>query len=224
MLIELLVASAMALVILTAVLALFMTSQKNATAVLVKADAVAAANIGLREMDQDLRNTYLVEFPTSTNNAGCPATSGVQPCNIIDVLVHSTSMGFTGSDFEIRYDCTVVSSTIVGDRACWRYLCSASATTPANSVCTATSTGLLSKKVVVDGLLNGTTIDPVFSFCYPSTSATGPACGAGAARPTSGSATVKIADAGTLASTQGGDPATAVLTSGLYMPNLDYNQ
>jgi len=224
MLIEVLVASALSLVILTATFAMFVTSQKDATTVIAKADAVQNADVGLRQMVQDLDNAYQLEFPTSTVNTGCAATAGVQPCNIVDVLVRLSSSGFSGSDFEVRYDCTVASVTIPADRACWRYLCSASATTAAGSSCTAASGTLLNARLVIDDLINGTTSDPVFSLCYPSTVTTGVACGTGAARATSGTVTIKVPAAGTLSAAAGGGKTTTILTNGIYMANLDYNQ
>ena len=100
-------------------------------------------------------------------------------------------------------------------------LCSASASTGSGSTCTASSGTLLAKRVVIDGLNNGTSIDPVFSLCYPSATSTG--CGTGATRPTSATVTIKLPST-TQTQSSGGDPSSVVLTDGLYFPNLDYNQ
>lgn len=222
---EVMVASAMALVVLTAGAAVFVEGQTDSAGAVTKAESVAITEIGLRQMVGELDQAYQLEFPTSTANTGCAESgAGVQPCNIADVLVRLSSTGFTGTDFELRYDCTVASTTITGDRACWRYLCSASASTAANSTCTATSTGLLSKRLVTDDLINGTTASPVFSFCYPNTAATGSSCATGATRATSATVTIDVPAAGTLSSKSGGDPSTVVLTSGLYLSDLDLDQ
>lgn len=219
------VASALALIVLTAGAAVLVQGQTDSARAITKAQAVGSAEIGLRQMVQELDQAYQLEFPTSTANTGCVESSaGVQPCSVADALVRLSSTGFSGTDFELRYDCTVASTTITTDRACWRYLCSASASTAANSTCTATSTGLLSKTLVIDDVINGTTASPVFSFCYPNTAATGSACATGATRATSASVTINVPAAGTLSSKAGGDPTTVVLTSGLYLSGLDLNQ
>jgi hypothetical protein len=146
----------------------------------------------------------------------------MQPCNVIDVLVRLSSSGFSGTDFEVRYDCSVASTTIVGDNACWRYLCSASATTGSGSTCTGSSGTRLSSRLAIDDLVNGTSASPVFSLCYPS--ASGSACATGAARATSATVTIQVPSTGTLATSHGGDPATVTLTDGVYFPNLDFAQ
>ena len=222
---EVLVASAMALIVLTAGAAVLVQGQTDSARVVTKAQAVGIAEIGMRQMVQELDQAYQLEFPTSTANTGCTESSGgVQPCNIADALVRLSSTGFTGTDFEVRYDCTVASTTVSGDRACWRYLCSASASTAANSTCLATSTGLLTKRLVIDDVINGTTASPVFSFCYPNTAATGSSCATGATRATSATVTINVPAAGTLSKAAGGDQTTVVLTDGLYLSDLDLNQ
>ena len=147
----------------------------------------------------------------------------MQTCNVLDVLARLTSSGYTGTDFEIRYDCSVASTTIPGDHACWRYLCSASASTSATSACTASSTSLLSTRLVIDDLVNGTASDPVFSLCYPAVS-TSSLCATGSTRPTSGSVTLKLPSTGKQATNRGGDPSVIYLNDGLYFPNLDFAQ
>ena len=222
-LVEMMVALAISFVVITSLVASLVTVQNHAAGSILRADSVAGASVGLREMDQDLRQAYELEFPTSTQNTGCTESSaGVQPCNVIDVLVRLSSSGYSGTDFEIRYDCSVASTTIVGDHACWRYLCSASATTASGSTCTASSTTLLSSRLVIDDLINGTSVNPVFSLCYPSTS--GSACASGAARATSATVTIETASTGAQATSRGGDPATIELTDALYFPNLDFDQ
>lgn len=223
---ELLIASALALVILTATFSMFLSSQKDATSLIAKADAAQSTNLGLYEMDEDLRQAYEIEFPvaSSTVASGCPETAGVQPCNIIDVLARLPVSGGGYSDYEVRYDCTVTSTTIPTDRACWRYQCPASATTPLTSTCLATTSGVIAK-MVIDDVSNGTAANPVFSFCYPATATTGAACGTSTAtRPTSGVVTIKTPAAGTLSAAAGGSAETIIFTNGIYMPNLDYNQ
>ena len=216
-LLELLVSTALAMAVLTPTAALIISTQKDTARALTKAQTIQLGQVGLRRMVQELDQTYELEFPTSTNHTGCNATSGVQPCNIADALVR-----LSGTDYEVRYDCTVASTTVTGDRACWRYLCSASASTGSSSTCTAASGTLLRKGIVIDDLVNGTTTDLVFSFCYPNTATTGSSCAAGATRATSATVTVKVPAAGTLST--GGDPATVILSDAVYMNNLDLNQ
>jgi prepilin-type N-terminal cleavage/methylation domain-containing protein len=223
-LIEMLIAASMALIVLTATLAVLLDGTTDSTSAITRAQSIQTAEAGIRQMDQELDQAYAVESPTSTSNTGCPATSGVQGCSIADVLVRLTSTGQSGTDFELRYDCTVASTTITADRACWRYLCSASASTATGSSCTATSGTLLSKRVVIDDLTNGTSANPVFSFCYPNSATTGSSCASGATRPTSATVTVEVPSAGTLPSAAAGDPSTVMLTGGVYMPNLDLDQ
>jgi Tfp pilus assembly protein PilV len=224
-LVEVLVAGAMALAVLTATTALLVSSQRDSASAVTKAETIQLDQAGMREMVQELDQAYEIEYPTSTNNSGCSASSaGVQTCNIVDALVRLTGTGYTGSDFEVRYDCTVASTTLTSDRACWRYLCAASASTGTASTCISTSSGLLQEKLLVDDLVNGTTTSPVFSFCYPNTASTGNACASGASRPTSASVTLEVPASGSLASAAGGDPATVTLTDGLYMNNLDLDQ
>ena len=215
----------MALIVLTAGAAVFVQGQTDSARAVTKAQTVGLSEIGLRQMVQELDQAYQLEFPTSTANTGCTESgAGVQPCNIADALVRLSSTGFSGTDFEVRYDCTVASTTVVGDRACWRYLCSASASTAANSTCTAASTGLLSKRLVIDDVINGTTASPVFSFCYPNSAATGSSCATGATRATSATVTINVPAAGSLSSAAGGDKTTVILTSGLYLSDLDLDQ
>jgi prepilin-type N-terminal cleavage/methylation domain-containing protein len=217
-LIELLMAMSLALVILTATLALFITSQKDEQGVFSRADAVQSANAGLREMDQDLRQAYQINFPLAATTAdGCVASSGTQPCNIIDVLVR-----LTGTEYEIRYDCTVTSTTVSGDTSCWRYSCSATASTPTTSSCLASSKTLVSAREVIDDVSNGSTT-PVFSLCYTATAATGAACAAGGA-VTSANVTIDTPAAGTHSTAAGGDRSTIILSDGIFMPDLSYGQ
>jgi hypothetical protein len=223
MLVEVLIATALALTLLVPTLALIVQSQRISVGAVNHAQAVQLAQVGLRGMVQELDQAYQVEFPTSTANTGCTESAGgVQPCNVADVLVRLSSSGFSGSDFELRYDCSVASTTISGHSACWRYLCSATAATAPGSTCTAASGTLLSQRLVIDYLINGTVADPVFSFCYPGTTAG--VCATGAARPTSATVTIKTPAAGTQPTTVGGDQSTVILSGGLYMPNLDLAQ
>jgi Tfp pilus assembly protein PilV len=221
--VETLVATLLALLVLGTTGALFVTTQVDATSAIARADAVASANAGLREMDQDLRQAYQVEYPTSTSygTAGCTAVSsaGVQLCNQIDVLARTGS----GTDYEVRYDCGVPSSTITGEQTCWRYQCGADATTGSGSSCLATSGGVAAK-LLIDDVVNGTTSSQVFALCYASSATTGSACAPGAARPSSGTVTLEVPAAGTLSKASNGDPATVVLQDGILMPNLSYGQ
>jgi len=226
-LIEMLVTSAMALAVLTPTAALVVSAQRDSASIVTKAETVQLAQTGLREMVQQLDQAYEVSYPTSTNSGGCGTeTAGVQACNIVDVLVRLTSTGQSGTDFEVRYDCTVASTTVTGDRACWRYMCSATASTGTGtgSSCLSTSTTLLTKKLVIDDLVNGTTANSVFSFCYPNAGTTGSACTNGATRPTSATVTIEVPASSTLSTAAGGDRSTVELTDGLYMTNLDLDQ
>jgi prepilin-type N-terminal cleavage/methylation domain-containing protein len=217
-LIEVLISMSLALVILTATFALFITSQKDEQGLFSRADAVQTVNAGLREMDQDLRQAYQINFPlAATTTNGCVASSGTQPCNIIDVLSR-----LSGTDYEIRYDCTVASTTVSGDTACWRYLCSATATTPTSSSCLASSGTLISRREVIDDVSNPSTT-PVFSLCYTATAATGAACAAGGT-VTSADVTIDSPAAGTLSTSAGGDRSTIILSDGIFMPDLSYGQ
>lgn len=211
-LIELLVAVLLSMIMLGAASALFITGQVDATSAIARADAVAIANAGLREMDQDFRQAYQVEYPTSTSHSttGCTAvTSGTQLCNQLDVLARSGS----GTDYEVRYDCTVASTTVGGDRSCWRYQCSASASTGSGSSCLATSGGVAAR-LVIDDLINGTSSSQAFSLVYAS----------GATRASSGTVTIKVPAAATLSKASNGDQATVVLQDGIFMPNLSIGQ
>jgi Tfp pilus assembly protein PilV len=222
-LVEMLIATVLALLMLGTTATLFITTQVDATSAIVRADGVQIANAGLREMDQDLRQAYQVEYPTSTlyATAGCTSVSsgGIQLCNQLDVLARTGS----GTDYEVRYDCAVPSTTVTGDQSCWRYQCSASASTGSGSSCLAT-TGGVAAKIVIDDVINGTTSSQVFSLCYASSATTGSACASGAARPSSGTVTIKVPAAGTLSKASNGDPATVVLQDGILMPNLTYGQ
>jgi Tfp pilus assembly protein PilV len=221
--VEVLVATLLSLLLLGTTGTLFISTQVDATSAIARADAVAIANAGLREIDQDLRQAYQVEYPTSTSyaTAGCTSVSsaGIQLCNQIDVLARSGS----GTDYEVRYDCTVPSTTIPGDQSCWRYQCSAGATTGSGSSCLATSGGVAAK-LLIDDVLNGTTSSQVFALCYASSATTGAACAPGATRPSSGTVTIKVPAAGTLSKASDGDPATVVLQDGILMANLSYGQ
>jgi type II secretory pathway pseudopilin PulG len=220
--IELLVATLLALLVLGTTATLFVTGQVDAGSAIARADAVAIANTGLREMDQDMRQAYQVEYPTSTSyaTAGCtaPSSAGIQLCNQLDVLARAGS----GTDYEVRYDCAVASTTITGDQSCWRYQCSASASTGSGSSCLATSGGVA--KMLIDDVVNGTSASQVFALCYASSATTGSACAPGATRPSSGTVTIKVPAAGTLSKASNGDPATVLLQDGLSMPNLSFGQ
>ena len=229
-LVETLISLSIALVLLVPTVALITSAQNHVAGDALRADTIQYASAGLRQVDQELRQAYEIEYPTSTNNSSpsCPegttgSAAGVQTCNVLDVLARLTSTGNTGTDFEVRYDCSVASTTITGDHACWRYLCSASASTSATAACTASSTALLSSRLVIDDLVNGTASDPVFSLCYPAVSTTS-TCTTGSTRPTSASVTLKLPSTGTQATNRGGDPSVIYLTDGLYFTNLDFAQ
>jgi Tfp pilus assembly protein PilW len=219
-LIELLIATTIALLVLVPITALFVDTQQDSTRVITKADAIQSNESGLQAMDHSLRQAYAVEFPTTSSNSGCTGTTGTQYCNQADVLVHTS-----GSDYELGYICTVASTTITGDRACWLYKCLATNEAPASSTCTASSgSQLVSSQLVIDDITNGTSSNPVFAFCYPNSATTGSACATGASRPTSVAVTIDTPASGTLKSTQDGDPATIALTDDVYMTNLDIGQ
>jgi prepilin-type N-terminal cleavage/methylation domain-containing protein len=209
-LIEVLIASVLALLVLGATLSLFVTGQVDATSAVARADAVQVANDGLREMDQDLRLAYEVQNPTSTSLTGCTLSNGIENCSIIDVLARTGS----GTDYEVRYNCSSLHSTTVpADYSCWRYQCSASAATlPTSPQCL---TGTVSSKMIIDDVINGASATtPVFSFSWPS----------GTTRPTTGTVTIDVPAAGTLSKASNGDPATVLLSDGIFMPNLSYGQ
>ena len=165
-LVETLVATAVAAALLVPTVLLITTTQNHAGGDIARSDTIAFATTGLREMDQELRQAYEIEFPTgTTGGSGAVATTGptvngegnitctesaggVEPCNVIDALTRLTNTGLTtatSADYEVRYDCSIASATISGDQACWRYLCAASAGTAGGASCTSTSAGLLSK-------------------------------------------------------------------------------
>jgi hypothetical protein len=213
----------LAIALLVPLTAVLVTTQNHAAGDIAQADQTQSASVVLREMDQQLREAYQLEFPTASANTGCPVTSGIQPCNQIDFLARLTGTGFTGTDFEVHYDCTATSQVVTGDRACMRYLCSASSATGSGSMCMPGTAAWLSTTRMIDPLVNGTSADPVFSLCYPSTLGAG--CGASTAtRATSATVTVKTPATPNQATANGGDPATVVLTDGVYFPNLDYAQ
>ena len=214
-LIEVLTASVLALLVLGATLSLFVTGQVDATSAIARADAVQIANDGLREMDQDLRQAYEVQYPTSTSSGTPPATcaapsAGIQSCNQLDVLARNGSQ----TDYEVRYDCYVTSTTNPPDKSCVRYQCLASASTPPSATCT--SGNATSTRVVIDNLVNyvNPRNTPVFSLSYPS----------GATRSSSGTVTIEVLAAGTLSKASNGDQATVLLQDGIFMPNLSYGQ
>jgi Tfp pilus assembly protein PilX len=215
-LIEAILAVALALIVLVPISTVLLDTQQAANGVIQRGDAVQAAQVGLRAMDQQLRDAYEIESPTTTTATGCYAVSnGVQPCNVIDVLTRTN-----GTDSEVRFDCTVASTTIAADRACWRYTCTASATTGSGSSCTP-GTGV-TQTLMIDEITNGTSAsNAVFSFCYQSVSA----CSLNTTRPTSVGVTIDVPAAGTLSTTkQNGDPSTVQLTDTVYFANLDFNQ
>jgi hypothetical protein len=224
-LIELLIASLTALLVLGALVALFVITQKDSTGVISRDESIQTADAGLREVGQMLRQAYEVEFPTNTftteqsGETACTETAGVQPCNQVDVLVR-----LSGTDYEIGVNCAKPSTTVVGDQACWMYRCPASATTTSGTVCT--STTATSSNLLIDDLTNGTATNQVFSFCYPNTTgvSTSP-CAAGSTRPTSATVTIDTPVTGTLSAAAGGDQSSmVVLTDDVYMGNLDFNQ
>jgi Tfp pilus assembly protein PilX len=222
-LLELLIATSLSLLVLGAFVALFALSQKDSANVTTRAESVQTAETGLREMDQVVRQAYAIEFPVS-GATGCTETAGVEPCSEIDVLAR-----LSGVDYEVRYDCSVVSSTIAADHACWRYECSVSASTGAGSTCTSagSSSGgtLLASNLVIDDITNSLTANTVFSFCYANTTTvnTSP-CANGATRPTSATVTIDTPASGTAPAASGGDTSSVVLSDAVYMPNLDFNQ
>lgn len=227
-LIEMVVAAGLALVVLWPISTVLLDTQQASTGTIQRADAIQAAEAGLHSMDQQLRNAYEIEFPTTTNSSGCSSmSSGVQTCNIVDVLTRTVSTSGAPTDSEVRFDCGTQS-------ACWEYECPASHSTAANSSCT--SSNYSSKNLVITQLTNGgSTSSPVFSFCYPPSGGTGPsgATGTSAAngsacvqngdtRPSSVTVTIDVPAAGTLSThTQNGDPTTVQLTDTVYMQNLD---
>ncbi len=226
-LVETILAAALALLVLWPVSTVLTNTQQASTGTIQRADAIQAAQVGLRAMDQQLRNAYAVEFPTQS--AGCSSpwctsiSSGVQYANVVDVLTHSVNtLNTTTPDSEIRFDCTQASPTIAGDRACYEYICTASYSTGSGSPSSCTSSGHL----VIDDLTNATNTKAgaVFAFCYP-TSGTSGGCATpptGASRPSSALVTIDVPAASSLSThTQDGDPTTVQLTDTVYMQNLD---
>jgi len=222
-LIELLVASTTALLVLGAFVALFSLSQKDAIGVTTRAESVQTAETGLRAMDQVIRQAYAVEYPTSAS-AGCTETAGVEPCSQVDILAR-----LSGTDYEVRYDCSVASTTVPADHACWRYECSVTTSTGVGSTCTSagSSSGgtLLASNLVIDDVTNSLVTNPVFTFCYVNTTSvnTSP-CATGPSRLTSATVTIDTPASGALSAAAGGDKSTVVLTDQVYMPNLDFDQ
>jgi Tfp pilus assembly protein PilX len=219
-LVETILAAALAALVIWPVATVLTNTQQASTGTIQRADAIQAAETGLRSMDQQLRNAYEIEFPTSTNSSGCSSISnGVQTCNVVDVLTRSVNSSDRATDSEIRFDCTVASGSY---RSCMEYKCAAAYNTPSTSSCT--SSNATSKSLVIDEVSNGTSTSPVFSFCYANTATTGNACATGATRPSSATVTIDVPAAGTLSThTQNGDPSTIQLTDTIYMQNLDSN-
>jgi|GEM_PF-3463322 Tfp pilus assembly protein PilX len=226
-LIETIIAVGLALLVLWPVSTVLLNTQQASSGTIQRADAIQTAQVGLRSMDQQLRNAYEVEFPTQSASCSSPwctaISSGVQYANVVDVLTHSSnSVNTTTPDSEIRFDCTQPSPTITGDRACYEYICTASYSTGSGSSCTS------SGHLVIDDLTNATNSQAgaVFAFCYP-TSGTSGGCATpptGASRPSSAIVTIDVPAAGTLSThTQNGDPTTVQLTDTVYMQNLDSN-
>jgi Tfp pilus assembly protein PilW len=90
-LIELLIATTIALLVLIPVTALFADTQQDSTRVITKADAIQEDESGLQGMDHSLRQAYAVEFPTTSSNSGCTGTTGTQYCNQADDITNGTS-------------------------------------------------------------------------------------------------------------------------------------
>jgi hypothetical protein len=232
-LIELIVAVTLSIVVLTATLTLFESLQRNSAGVITRAASVQSAQVGLREMDSELQQAYQVEFPTTTSSSlvstttassgsgtvSCTAASGVEPCNVVDVLVR-----LSGTPYEVRYDCSVASATVSGARACWRYTCPATVSTGSAQSCTATTANVV-KQLLIDNVTDGTSSSPVFSFCYPGTGTTQCSSSTTIYRPTSASVVIDTPAAGTLATANtGADRSTVQLTDEVYMANLGFGQ
>ncbi len=239
-LVETIVAAGLALLVLWPVSTVLLNTQQASSGTIQRADAIQTAQVGLRAMDQQLRNAYEIEFPTAANtsttaNSGsvtCGETTGVQPCNVVDVLTRTVNTSGMPTDEEVRFDCTTASTSV--DYACWEYICGASHSTPPTSYCN--SSNYSSKSLVLDQVANGrSTSTPVFSFCYPPSGGTGPSGTTGTSatdgsacvqngdtRPSSVIVTIDMPAAGTLStSTQNGDPTTLQLTDTVYMQELD---
>ena len=99
-LVETLVSMSIAVVLLVPTVALITTAQNHVNGDALRATTIQYATAAMRQMDQELRQAYEIEYPTSTNNSSpnCPegttgSAAGVQTCNVIDVLARLTSTG-----------------------------------------------------------------------------------------------------------------------------------
>lgn len=193
-LVELLVASTLALVVFAATLTVLDTSARTGMRERERASSIPAGAQSLQRMTRDLRQVYRLVGPLA------PASDS----NYVDGLVQTPASGGGSTDQRLLYRCDATSPTSAGYRACYRWTSAANSTQGAG-VIPAGQPGQL----VVDLIANGTSADPVFqSLYYP----------AGASRPTSGRITLRFPPTG---SSRVGYSANVTLTDGFYMRNLD---
>ena len=140
-LLEVLIAAALLIVVLTAALSLGDTGSRIANRDFARAHAIDETQSGVSRMDTDLRLATQVISPTSGG-----ATNSVE----FLANIRSASTG-TRTLRRVRYQCDVPSPSNPALRSCFRYESDPS-TSPGGA-----------GTIVIDSLVNGTTANPVFT-------------------------------------------------------------
>jgi Tfp pilus assembly protein PilW len=203
-LVELLVATAMLAVILTATIGLFASTNTIGQSDLGRAQALNEQTGAFSRMVYEIRQAYGINCPTG----GCTNNATSTSIDFNERIYESGAQ----ADRRVAYNCSVAQPGVSGQYECVRYETAATDTTDAVPLSSSCST--CTATVVIQRVVN----TPVFSALTTGTS------GSGAVRWVSGSATVYTPANGTLSSNVSTYKHDIILSQAFSMPQLQFGQ
>ena len=203
-LIEMLVTASMLVLILTATLGLFSSSNRIGQSDLARDQALNDQTVAFSRMVSEIRQAYQINCPSG----GCGSSATATAIDFDERIYESGAQ----ADRRVAYNCGVAQPGVTGQYECVRYETAATDTTdavPLSASCTTcTST------VVIQNVVN----TPVFSSLTTGTS------GSGSVRWVSGQATVYTPSNGALSSKVSPFKSDIVFNQSFSMPQLQFGQ
>lgn len=201
---EMLVTAAMLVVILTAVMGLFSSSNRIGQSDLARDQALNDQTVGFSRMVNEIRQAYQVNCPS----AGCGSNATSTSIDFDERIYESGVQ----KDRRVAYNCGAVQPGVAGQYECVRYETAATDTTdavPLSSSCTTCTATIVIQNIVNTNVFSGLT--------------TGTS-GSGAVRWASGTATIDSPANGALSSHVSPFKHDIVLSQSFSMPQLQFGQ
>jgi type II secretory pathway pseudopilin PulG len=203
-LIEMLVTASMLVLILTATLGLFTSSNRIGTSDLARDQALNDQTTAFSRMVNEIRQAYQINCPTG----GCSNAATSTSIDFDERIYKSGAQ----ADRRVAYNCGVAQPGVTGQYECVRY--ETDATDASDAVPLSASCSTCTSTIVIQNVVN----TPVFSSLTTGTS------GSGAVRWVSGQATIYTPANGALSSKVSPFKHDIILNQSFSMPQLQFGQ